>query len=77
MMDERMERICSSDTEQPDAPAGSTVMVCPSCSARHPRRRRIFSAAVTSVSCGQLRSTTGPRASRQAARMGSTLFFAP
>ena len=76
-MDERMARICSSEMEQPAAPAGSTVIVWPSCSTRQPRRRSMPRAASTSVSRGQLWSVTGPRASRQAAKMGSTLFFAP
>ena len=76
-MDERMAHICFSEMEHPDTPAGSTKMVCPSCSTRQPRRRSMPSAAVTSVSRGQLRRVTGSRASRQAASMGSTLFFAP
>ena len=62
---------------QPSIPAVSTARSSPSHRASQPRVRRIRTEASTSRRRGQLRSTTCPLASSVAARMGSTLFFAP
>ena len=75
--DERISRIRWSGTSQRVSEAASTTSASPSHSARQPRCRRIRMDASTSRRRGQLCSVEVPLCKMVAAKMGSTLFFAP
>ena len=75
--EERISRMRASGTSHPVGAEASTTTASPCRSARQPRRRRMSREARTSDSSGQLWMTHSPGASRQAARIGRTLFFAP
>ena len=75
--EDRISRISASGTSQPDIPAVSTSNTSPRHPALQPKACRIRMDASTSRRRGQRRSTTLPPVRMVAARMGSTLFFAP
>ena len=77
MTDERISRIRASGTSRPVRAEASTVTVSPARSTRHPRCSRMAMEARTSERSGQLCTTLSPGHRMVAARMGSTLFFAP
>jgi len=75
--EDRISRISASGTSQPVIPAVSTSNTSPRHPALQPKACRIRMDASTSRRRGQRRSTTLPPVRMVAARMGSTLFFAP
>ena len=77
MTDERISRIRPSGMSQRSSVLESTITVCPSRCTLQPKCRRISSVASTSVSRGQLCIMLTLPDKTAAARMGSTLFFAP
>ena len=77
MTEERISRIRASGTSQRLGAEASTTTPSPCHSALQPRWRRMAREASTSERRGQFWITQAPGANRQAARMGSTLFFAP
>ena len=75
--DERILPASRGSTQCRSSPVGSMHSVLPSRRALQPRLSRIASAVRTSAISGQLCNTHGEQHKQHAARIGSTLFFAP